>query len=326
MPDPNKDRAIDGLARRQHGVFHHRQAVRIGITRAERRSRLSSGRWVRLLESQVYALPSHPGTWLRQCMAATLSVPASAVSGAAAAGLHRFEGWSQAGIEVCTRHGTTHESPFGAVHETRTVGRIMVVEGIRVVSPADCVVQLAGRLDADALGALIDDVAIGRRLFLPELRDRYAVLAHRRLPGIRALRAALEVRGEGHVPPPSELGRRLAALLAAVGTTVELEHSPLWVEPGAQRVDAWLPEWGLIVEADGRTWHTRVADFDRDRERDAVALAHGVATLRLSWHQLVHRAVWCRNVLLAAGERRSGGCGRPATRCAGSMAALARAD
>ncbi|HET7719626.1 MAG TPA: hypothetical protein VFK43_06635, partial [Acidimicrobiales bacterium] len=152
MPDHSKDRAIDGLARRQHGVFHRRQAVSKGFTRAERRSRLGSGQWIRLLDSQIYALASHPGTWLRQCAAATLSVPASGVSGESAAALHGFRGFRRAAIEVVTRHGATHRSPFASVRESATVGRFVVLEGIRVVSPADCIVQLARSLDRDSLG------------------------------------------------------------------------------------------------------------------------------------------------------------------------------
>ena len=307
MPDRSLDRAIDGLARRQHGAFHRRQAVRIGFTRSMIRRRHDGGRWVRLANSDVFALPSHPGTWLRQCMAATLSVPASAVSGPSAAALLDFPGSKRSRIEVCTRHGTTHRSPFADVRETSTVGRFTVVQGIRVVSPADCLVQLSAGLDVGALGALLDEVARTRRRVLPELRDRYVAVAHSRLPGIGALREALEQRGPGYAPPASELDRHLRLVLAAARPpSVDFEVTPPWLERGRGRVDALVPTWRLVVEGDGRDWHTRVADFEHDRWRDAVALTHGHATVRLTWHQLVHHSTWCRNVLIAIGADRSG--------------------
>ena len=45
-------------------------------------------------------------------------------------------------------------------------------------------------------------------------------------------------------------------------------------------VDFGWPEARLIVEADGRRWHTRIADLRRDRERDNQAARAGWQTLR----------------------------------------------
>jgi hypothetical protein len=319
MPDHAKDRAIDGLARRQHGAFHLRQAVSAGLTRSQRRSRLANGTWVRLLDSQVFALPSHPGTWERQCVAATLSVPGGAVSGASAAALHGFTGFSKAAIEVVTRHGTTRRSPFASVRESSTVARLVVVDRIRAVSPADCIVQLAAGLDADALGSVLDDASILRPTLLAELRDLFPWLAGSRLPGSAALREVIAARRGDDVPPRSELERRLRAVLLAAGApSPDFEATPPWIEPGLQRVDVLVRPWQLVVEGDGRAWHTRVADFERDRERDAVALSRGYATLRFTWHQLVRRSTWCRNVVVAVGADRSGSRGRLTTTSAGS--------
>jgi very-short-patch-repair endonuclease len=44
--------------------------------------------------------------------------------------------------------------------------------------------------------------------------------------------------------------------------------------------------WRLIVEADGRCWHTRIDDFERDRWRDNVATTHGYDVLRFTYRQL----------------------------------------
>lgn len=271
------------------------------------RSRLGSGRWIRLLDSDVFALPSHPGTWHRQAMAATLSVPGSALSGPAAAALHGFEGWPRAHLEVCTRHGGTNRSAFATVRQTRTVGRLVVVDGIRAASAADCVVQLAPGLDVDGISRLIDVARQGRRSVLAELRDRHVALASSRMPGIADLGEALARRDDDVVAPRNDLERRARSLVAAVGPpSVEYEAMPPWLEPHQQRVDALIPPWRLVVEVDGRAWHTRLADFEHDRWRDAEALAHGYATLRLTWFQLVHRPTWCRNVLQAIAARRSG--------------------
>jgi hypothetical protein len=308
MPDRSLDRAIDGLARRQHGVFHRRQAVRIGFTRKMIARREANGRWVRLAGSQVFALPSHPGTWLRQCMAATLSVPASGVGGPSGAALLGFPGWPKAHITVVTRHGTTNRSPFAAVQQSSTIGRLTVVEGIRVVSHADCIVQLAGRLDLGELGALVDDVAITRRSLLPELRERYVAVARSRLPGVGSLREILLERGDGRVPPQDALERQLRTVLESVPglPAVDWEATPPWLEAEGGRVDALIRDWQLIAEADGRAWHTRVDDFERDRWRDNAALAHGLATVRFSWRQLTYAPAECRNLLVAIGHRRSG--------------------
>jgi hypothetical protein len=308
MPNRASVRAIDGLARRQHGAFHRRQAVRNNFTAKQIRTRLKTGRWVRLLESQVLALPSSKGTWERQCVAATLSVPASAVSGEAAAAVLGFPDSRKAGIEVVTRHGTTNRSPFGSVRQSHTVGRLIVVDGIRVVSRADCIVQLAAQRDARELGALVDDVGRTHRSLLPQLRERYVALARSRLPGIADLREVLDERGDGFVPPDGELGRHLRAVLASVPglPPVEFEATPPWLELGRQRVDAVVDAWKLIVEADGRAWHTRVADFEYDRWRDNLALANGYVTARFTWLDLTTARVATRNLLVAIGADRSG--------------------
>ena len=75
-------------------------------------------------------------------------------------------------------------------------------------------------------------------------------------------------------------------------------------ELGKQRVDGLIPEWSIVVEGDGRAWHTRVEDFERDRRRDAEAAAHGLLTLRFTWNQVSSNPGWVRRMVITAGERR----------------------
>ena len=47
-----------------------------------------------------------------------------------------------------------------------------------------------------------------------------------------------------------------------------------------------IPDHRLIIEADGRRWHARFADFDRDKWRDNQATAHGYRVLHFTWVHL----------------------------------------
>ena len=60
----------------------------------------------------------------------------------------------------------------------------------------------------------------------------------------------------------------------------------------------------MILEGDGRAWHTRADDFERDRRRDAEAAAAGLLTLRFTCYQLAHEPDWVRHVVLSVGAHR----------------------
>ncbi len=105
------------------------------------------------------------------------------------------------------------------------------------------------------------------------------------------LREVLQRRGDGHVPPSSELERRLRSFLddASLPSFTYEQELPWW-SAGEGRVDAYCADASLIVEADGRAWHTRERDFVTDRRRDNVATANGHATMRFTWIDLVNYA------------------------------------
>ncbi len=69
-------------------------------------------------------------------------------------------------------------------------------------------------------------------------------------------------------------------------------------------VDAYIAEWSIIVEADGRRWHTRVADFERDRARDNAAAAAGLVVVRFTYRMLKDNPKQCLETLVNAGRWR----------------------
>lgn len=101
--------------------------------------------------------------------------------------------------------------------------------------------------------------------------------------------AILDERGDGYVPPASELERALFAALTAEELPEPCRQFQL---PGRGAidgmVDAAYPDVRLIIEADGRRWHTRLADFRRDRQRDVEAARSGWQTLRFTYVDIVN--------------------------------------
>ena len=66
------------------------------------------------------------------------------------------------------------------------------------------------------------------------------------------------------------------------------------------RVDFFWPEVRLIIELDGRRWHARFADFDRDHKRDLHFLGLGYPTAHVTWTMLTEDPDGVAADLLAA--------------------------
>jgi very-short-patch-repair endonuclease len=296
------DRELDRIARRQHGVFHRRQAVGAGLTPRMIERRRASEAWITLAPS-VYALASHPPTWLRQAKAAELSVRDAAVSHRAAAFLHGFEGARAGRIDVMASPSSRHESPLATVHRSSGF-EVVRRQGIRVTGVARTVSDLAGVLDPWSLERTIDGLLVARGATLEELVAEAAYANARRLCGSGTLQCLLDERGDGYVPPTNELEAVLYRILDDPRLPPYERQAPLpWWPAAPQRVDALIACWRLIVEADGRRWHTRLADFERDAARDHLAKRHGYDVLRLTHRQLCRSDGYASRLLLAIGDQ-----------------------
>jgi very-short-patch-repair endonuclease len=76
--------------------------------------------------------------------------------------------------------------------------------------------------------------------------------------------------------------------LAAGGLPAPARQTPLPGRGLAEGlVDASYRDARLILEADGRRWHTRIRDLAKDHLRDAEAARVGWETLRFVYEQIV---------------------------------------
>lgn len=278
--DRSPDARLAAIARRQAGAFNREQATTSLVTPKMLRTRVGSGE-IDQLDDDVWAFASAPPTWLRDCWAATLIHPLSALSHETAAAQGGFDVDRTRPLLVTVPLDADHRSRCVQVHRSRH-HRFATHDGLRVTRFEQVLVQLAASRPDLVQTVLHAGVNQDPRRLDRVLRhlDR---LSGSRLPGLRGL-LDLAVDLEGDPPTQSELERRLFDVLGDVpGMPAVQRQAPAPWSPGTKSmVDALVPDWKLVLEADGRRYHQRVADFERDRWRDAEAAVHGLHVMRFT--------------------------------------------
>jgi hypothetical protein len=279
------------------------------------RARVLAGEWVRL-DHGVYGHVAVPPTWDRSLMSAVLAEPQAVVSHRAAAALHDLLGYRPGRPEITVPPGANARGRLAIVHRGIDV-RTTTIRGIPAVTVAQTIVDLAQVSSAAKVSAALSDRVGASPHLLDAVRDRYCELAPRGGRDLRPLGAILTRFGAGQPVERSALEAQLVKVLTGGGIPpIEWEAALPGCSSGQQRVDGLIHDWRLIIEGDGRAWHTRLEDFERDRRRDAEAAAAGHLTLRFSYHQLVAEPRWVRRIVLETGASRlaelrgTGGSGR----------------
>ena len=238
-------------------------------------------------------------------MAAVLAEPWAVASHRSAAVLHGLDGFRPGRPEITVRPGANARGRLAIVHRGVDV-RTTSVRAIPCVTVDQCFVDLAQVTGEPRLRTALGELAGRRPQVLDSVRERYVALYPRGGRNLRALRAVLDRFGSGVIPEPSQLERHLRSVMTSPEIPDVGWEAPFpGRKPDRQRVDALIPAWSLVVEGDGRAWHTRVEDFERDRRRDAEAAAAGLLTLRFTWHQLTEEPDWVRDVIITTGSHRA---------------------
>lgn len=306
MTNHDFDRAVDRLALRQHGAFHPRQLRALGGTRKLVEHRVDIGTFIPL-GGGVLALASHPPTWQRQYKAAELTIPGAAIADRAALKVHRIEGGKVVRPSLAVPYTSNVRNRVLADVRRATGLAVTEVDGIRVTTVAQTLVDLVASWQVQPVERAWDDALLTGKVTVDQLAERTdAAVAGRRPHGSDAAVLLDDRRDTTWVDLDSLLELIMSRLLAAVppGVTVLLQSSMPWWSPGEGRVDLYLPEWNLIVELDGRRWHARLAAFDADRWRDNRAVAHGCRVLRFTHAHLTVRPDEVLALALAAGRHR----------------------
>ncbi len=287
------ERDVLELASRQYGCFSRIQALCAGVGDDAIKQRLGTDRWVQLAPG-VYGLPGWPGSWTRSLWVAHLDAgPASVVSHEAAAALHELTSFRPGPLTLMIRHGS-HQRPGEAiVHQSRDLeaAHRIVIDGLPVTTVARTFLDLAATTRRGRLALALDDACLARRCRLEEVRALYEELRRPGKPGMRQLGLMLAARGPGYVPPNSVMERRLLRVLDGGGIRRPVLQASLpWRPWCPNRVDGLYGSERVIVECDGRRWHSRMETMAADRRRDREAQLHGYRVYRFVWEDVTKDA------------------------------------
>jgi hypothetical protein len=289
-PLATPDARIARLAARQCGTFARAHALAVGFSDPSIRRRLRAGRWLRV-HPGVYRLAGVPESWLADVWAALLAAaPHAVVSHETALRIHGSQHVPPYPIGLTIPHGG-HARVRGAfVHQLSDVRphHVGSFDELPVTTAARSIVDMAAAAGPRQLGRVVDDFVFDKVVTYESIGACLAEVARPGKPGVRKLARVLDERSDDRVPSGSELERALHAALLGAGLPAPRAQSPL-PGRGAREglVDAAYPDCRLILEADGRRWHTRVRDLARDHERDAEAARVGWQTLRFLHEQII---------------------------------------
>ena len=262
------------LAGAQEGVVSRRQLHGLGIRDNWIDRRVAMGWLVRVFRG-VHAVGHPPRTRRGWHVAALLAGgERSVLSHTSAASVHLMIGApGQLHLSVPR---SAHGIEGIRIHRPRTLrpDDIVIVNGLRVTSPARTLIDLADFRKRRLLEQAIDQAEY-HRLHLPlgEVHDRL-----RRRPRSRLLRSVIAEHVAGSTITESEAEELFLAIVSSAG----LPKPELQVQMWGRRRDFLFREQRVVVEIDGRDAHDRDGAFERDALRDAEVVVNGHRPLRFT--------------------------------------------
>ncbi len=282
---PDLDRAIQRSAQPQHDVVTRAQLTRFGVSRDAVTHRLRTQRLHRVHHG-VFAVGRPSLTARGRQIAAVLAYgPTAVLSHRSAGALWELLTTSQTVVDVTVPGTSRRGQKHIRIHRARvlTPEDWTIVDGIPVTSVPRTLLDLAGALSLAALRRAVEQAERSGRLDLAAIGRLLQRTGRHR--GAGKLRRVLADYVEP-VPLRSELERRFLELVLAAGLPRPRVNSRV----AGLEVDFFWPQWRLVVELDGRAYHSDPRSFERDRVRDARLQRARCRVLRVTHKRMIGRA------------------------------------
>lgn len=291
------------LGGRQSGYITLRQALACGMSAAAVKRRVDAKRWIRV-RSGLFLIPGFVPSLRGRLLAATAALGA-VVSHESAAELHELPGVRRGLAVVTVRIRTTNRFPDVRVHQSTDLkaGHVIEIEGLPVTSSIRTVIDMASSMRPPEIGRMVDHLVVTGGATVDEFVTEVTDLARHGKPGMKTMHSVLELRdGEGFMGE-SRLEMWALRLMREWGfPEPELQYPLPWRSPRKGRVDFAYPRIRLIIEIDGRTWHSTLEAFEGDRLRDNHAQLAGWRVLRITYRMLIEQPGMVRDMIRRAFE------------------------
>lgn len=276
---PRPGEVVEALASRQYGMVSRAQLLEANVSPGTVRSWLRSGR-LRRVHRGVYSTTSLEIEHAMEMAALLACGPHAYLGCRSAAAIRGIMRPPENLVEVVVTKGRVASRPGIRVRNLELrPDEVTTWERLRTTTPARTLYDLARVLPGRELEQAVEEAFALRIVDLPVIR---AVLAGREsAPGAARLRRLVE----GDRLPlvtRSEAEKLFLDLLRRARLARPRTNVPIV----GFRVDFFWPDERVVVEVDGRAFHSSPRRFESDRRRDATLLAAGIRVLRVTWKQL----------------------------------------
>jgi very-short-patch-repair endonuclease len=283
-----------GIIHRQHGVIARRQLLERGYSVDAIRHALER-KWLHVIFSGVYAVGrpelSRYGMWMAAVLASGRSAVASHESAAALWGIWRHTGELVVSVLAAERP----RNPGIRVHRRAHIDAT-THHDIPVTTPAATLIDFAATHPRNEVEAALNEADLRGLIKLKTLHEELARMP--RMPGLAKLKATIDRRTFTFTR--SDLERAFLPIARRAGLPKPLTR----VQVNGYEVDFYFPDYGLVVETDGGTFHRTPAQQAADRRRDhAHALAPGPPPLRFTHGQIRYERAYVFETLRTVAAR-----------------------
>lgn len=287
------DLVASRIAERQSGVIHRNTLVGVGVSDAMILRRIERGQLARRTQS-VYAYAGTPATESRQLAAEALSVGEDAcISHDSAAHLWELLQRRPQHVHVAVKRWQRRQRTDCVVHESLDLGTRDRTwrSGIPVTIPERTVVDLG----ATSPWLVERALSTGIRLELFTIADVAGVVrrvGRKGRSGVGVIRPFLEMHQSVDGRTESLLEDKFLRVLFDRGIAMPLVQYEVLDDRGMLvcRADFAYPAIRLLIEVDGRSYHSDSVAYQRDREKQNQTQALGWSTLRFTWRDIVRDA------------------------------------